>query len=124
MTFYIANKPFATTKTSVSKTHKIGIFPKGLVYGFDQKIGNFVNNSFYAKYTQRKVFAEVLVTKQAFLDNINMDLKKGKLDLFPKRRVNDLGQKVEVFSCFVFIKDRSRKSVCSGSRYKRSLKSL
>ena len=75
-TFYIANKPFSTTKTSVSNTHKIGIFPKGLVHGFDQKIGSFVNNSFYAKYTQRKVFGDVLVRKQAFLDKINMDLKK------------------------------------------------
>ena len=74
--FYKANKPFSTTKTSVSKTHKIGIFPKGLVHGFDQKIGNFVNNSFYAKYTQRKVFAKVLVRKQALLDNTNMDLKR------------------------------------------------
>ena len=75
-TFYIANKPFSTTKTSVSKTPKTGIFPKGLVHGFDQKIGNFVNNSFYAKYTQRKVFGDVLVRKQAFLDKINMDLKR------------------------------------------------
>ena len=41
-----------------------------------KKIGNFVNNSFYEKYTQRKVFAEVLVRKQAFLDNINMDLER------------------------------------------------
>ena len=55
--FCKANKPLSTTKTLVSKTHKIGIFPKGLVYGFDQKIGNFVYNSFYKKYTQRKVFA-------------------------------------------------------------------
>ena len=52
------------------------IFAKGLVNGFDQKIGNFDNNYFYAKYTQRKVFAEVLVRKQAFLDNTNMDLKR------------------------------------------------
>ena len=36
-TFYRANKPFCTLKTSVSKTHKIGIFPKGLVHGFGQK---------------------------------------------------------------------------------------
>ena len=78
--FYIANKPCCTTKTSVSKTHKNGIFPNGVVHGCDQKIGNFVNNSFSAKYTQRKVFAEVLVTKQAFLDNINMDLEICKID--------------------------------------------
>ena len=36
-TFYIANKPFWTMKTSVSKTHKIGIFPNGLVHGFGEK---------------------------------------------------------------------------------------
>ena len=65
-------------------THKIEIFPKGLVNGFDQKIGTFVHISFYAKYTQRKVFAEVLVRKQAFLDNINMDLKRKQNGLFWK----------------------------------------
>ena len=64
------------SKQRKQKTHKIGIFPKGLVNGFDQKVGNFVNSSFYAKYTQRKVFPEVLVRNQAFLDNKNMDLKR------------------------------------------------
>ena len=49
-----------------------------------KKVGNFVNNSFYAKYTQSKVFAEVLVRKQAFLDNINMDLKRKQNGLFWK----------------------------------------
>ena len=48
----------------------------GLVHGFDEKIGNFVNNSFYPKYAQRKVFAEVLARKQAFLDNIKYGIKK------------------------------------------------
>ena len=41
-----------------------------------KKIGNFVNNSFYVKYAKRKVFAEVLVRKLAFLDNIKIDLKR------------------------------------------------
>ena len=35
----------------------------------------FVNVSFYAKYTEKKKFGRVLLTKQAF-DNINMDFKK------------------------------------------------
>ena len=43
---------------------------------FIKKIGNFDNNSFYAKYTQRKVFAAVLARKQAFLDNIKYGIKK------------------------------------------------
>ena len=60
---------------------------------------------------RKKVFGDVLLTKQAFLDNINMDLKKGKIGIFAKGIVHDFGQKVELFSSFVFIKNRSRKSV-------------
>ena len=56
------------------------------------------------------MFGDVLVRKQAFLDNRNMDFKK-KMAFFPKRLVHDFCQKVEVFSSLVFIKDRSRKSV-------------
>ena len=64
------------------------------------------------KIHPKKVCGDVLVRKQAFLDNINMDLKKGKIGIFAKGIVHDFGQKVEVFSSFVFIKNRSRKSVC------------
>ena len=34
---HIAKNPFWTMKTSVSKTHKIGIFSNGLVHGFGEK---------------------------------------------------------------------------------------
>ena len=61
--------------------------------------------------TPRK-FGDVFVKKQAFLDNRNKDLRKPQNCLFAKGLVYDLGQKVEVFSSFVFIKNRSRKSVC------------
>ena len=64
------------------------------------------------KIHPEKVCGDVLVRKQAFLDNINMDKKKrGKIGIFAKGIVHDFGQKVEVFSSFVFIKNRSRKSV-------------
>ena len=63
------------------------------------------------KIHPEKVFGDVLVKKQAFLDNINLYLKKGKISIFAKGIVHDFGQKVEVFSCFVFIKNRSRKSL-------------
>ena len=59
---------------------------------------------------REKVFGDVLLTKQAFLDNINMDIKKGQNWHFGKG-VHDFGQKVEIFSSFVFIKNRSRESV-------------
>ena len=69
------------------------------------------------KITQEKVFGDVLVRKQAFVDNVNMDYKKkGNIDIFAQGLVHDFGKKVEVFSCFVFIKNRSTKSVCWRSR--------
>ena len=64
------------------------------------------------KIHPEKLFGDVLVRKQAFLDNITMDLKEGKIGIFAKGTVHEFGQKVEVFSSFVFIKNRSRKSVC------------
>ena len=64
------------------------------------------------KIHPEKVFGDVLVRKEAFLDNINMDLKEGKIGTFAKGIVHDFGQKVEVSSCFVFIKNGSTKSDC------------
>ena len=63
------------------------------------------------KINPEKVFGDVLVSKQAFLDNINMDLNRRQNSHFAKEIVHDFGQKGEVFSSFVFIKNRSRKSV-------------
>ena len=65
------------------------------------------------KIHPEKVFGDVLVSKQAFIDNINMDLKTRQNWHFCK--VHDFGQKVEGFSFFVFIKNRSRKSLLSKS---------
>ena len=64
------------------------------------------------KIHPEKVFGDFFVKKQAFLDNINVDLKKGKISIFGKGIVHDFGQKFEFFSSFVFIKTRSRKNVC------------
>ena len=64
------------------------------------------------KIHPEKVFGDVVVRKQAFLENINMDLKRRQNWLFAKGIVQDFGQKVEVFLSFVFIKNRSRKSFC------------
>ena len=64
------------------------------------------------KIHPQKVYGDVVVRKEAFLDNINMDLKESKIGIFAKGIVHDFGQKVEVFSSFVFIKNRSRKSIC------------
>ena len=61
-----------------------------------------------SKIQPERVFGDNLIRKQAFLDNIDMDLKRRQNWHF----YHDFGQKVEVFSCFVFTKNRSRESVC------------
>ena len=62
-------------KTSVLKTHKIWTFPQGLVHGFGQKFEILLTCRFM-QIQPEKVFGDVLVRKQAFVDNINMDLKR------------------------------------------------
>ena len=42
------------------KNQKIGIFPKGLVYGFWSKIGNYVPVQVLSKPVQNKVFCELV----------------------------------------------------------------
>ena len=59
-----------------------------------------------------KVYGGVVVRKYAFLDNINMGIKRRQNWYFAKGIVHDFGQKDNVFSSVVFIKNRSRKSVC------------
>ena len=104
---YIVNKPFWTTKTSVSNTHKIVIFSKEVSPWFWSKIWNFV----LCKIHVEKVFGDVLVRKQAFLDNMNLDLKRRQNWHFCKGDSPWFWSKVEVFSSFVFINIRSRKTV-------------
>ena len=72
-------------KTSLSKTHKTRIFPKGLVHGFDEKFEILLTFRFTQK-TPKKVFGDVLVRKQAFLDNKRHGFKKqnGKLAFFQR----------------------------------------
>ena len=55
-------------KTSLSKTHKIRIFPKGLVHGFGEKFESLVTFRFI-QITPKNVFGDVLVRKQAFPEN-------------------------------------------------------
>ena len=66
------------------------------------------------KIDPEKVFGDVLLRKQAFLDYINMALKRKRNSHFCKgdQIVHDFGQKVVAFLSFVFIKNGSRKSVC------------
>ena len=58
------------------------------------------------KIQPEKVFGDVFVRKQAFLDNRNMDLKRRQNWHFANWKVYYFGQKVRDFSSFVFIKNR------------------
>ena len=65
------------------------------------------------KIYRKKVFADVLVRKQAFLDNTTTDFKKRAIGILRKGIiVHEFGETVKVFSSVVFIKNRSLKSVC------------
>ena len=69
-----SKQAFLNKTTSVSKTHKISIYAKGqsLVLVKNLKFGErFV----LCKMHPEKVLGDALVGNQAFLDNINMDLK-------------------------------------------------
>ena len=70
-------------KTSLSKSHKIRIFQNGLVHAFGEKFELLLTFCFIQN-TPKKVFADVLVRKQAFLDNKNMDFKKMRNRYFSK----------------------------------------
>ena len=65
-----------------------------------------------SKIDREKVFADVLEKKKPLKTIKTTVCEKRKMRIFPKGIVHGFGQKVEVFSSFVFIKNRSRKSVC------------
>ena len=72
-------------KTSLSKSTRICIFPK--VHGLGRKfeIWNLKFEIFLlSKIHQEKVFGHVLLRKQVFSDDRNMDLKKRKIAIFAR----------------------------------------
>ena len=85
-------------------------FFKELVHGFGPKFQILLNFSFIKKIRE-KLFADVIVWKEVFLDDRNRDLKERKIDIIAKVIVHDFGQKVEIFFFCVFLKNWWRKSV-------------
>ena len=93
-------------------------FSKGLVHGFGQKFEILLTFRFI-KIRREKVFGDVLLRKQAFLNNINMDLKKRqttvyqkrKIRYFPKGLVHRFCQKFEISSTLIFMQNRARKGI-------------
>ena len=59
-------------------------FSKGVGPSFSSKVSDFFNFVFM-RNKQKKWFRNVLVKKQASLDNRNVVFKKGNLDIFQRR---------------------------------------
>ena len=83
-------------KTSITKSHKVRIFPKGLVHGFGEKFEILLTFCFIQN-TPKKVFADVLVRKQAFLDNKNMLSKNAKFTFFQRGLSMNLVKQLNFF---------------------------
>ena len=97
------------------------LFPLIGHFGFLSRLPLSTRSQTSLPRSREEVFGDVLVKKQACLGNRNMDLKKRKPWHFFKGDSPWVGQKVNFFFSFIFVKNRSRKSVCWCSRYKRSL---
>ena len=68
---------FLDYKNKKLKSPKIGVFQKGLVHGFGQKLVIFPD--FYlGKIGQENVFYDILERRNAFRDYKNKKLKKSK----------------------------------------------
>ena len=59
---------------------------------------HFFYSLFFRSNRPKKVFYDVLGRKFAFLDDQNVELKKGKICIFGKVLVHGFGQKLEFFS--------------------------
>ena len=99
-------------KTSVSKTHKTGIFPKGLVHGFGEKFEILLTFRFMHNTQGKSIWSCPRYKTSLFRQYKHQFKKNAKIVIFPKVIVHDVAQKLEGFSYFVFIQNRLRKSVC------------
>ena len=90
---------------------KIGIFPKGLVHGVGQNFYFFLR-FVLSKFTQKKYLVTLSLENKCFYTIKTCISKEANIGIFAKGIVHDVGQKGEVFSSFLLLKNRSRKSVC------------
>ena len=72
-----SKQAFLNNKNIASKTHKIGIFAKGLLHGF-VKNWKFCERFVLCKIQPEKVFGDVLDKKKAFKDYKNNCVQKTK----------------------------------------------
>ena len=101
MIFLNEETPHQTIKTRSSKGRKIGIFPKGLVHRFGQKMEIF---PLFLKRQigQTNVFYDIQERRNASLDYENKKLKKSKNWDFSKGVSPWFWSKIGNFSTFLF----------------------
>ena len=54
------------------------------------------------KINRENTILDLLYSKQAFLDNENIDFKNPKIGIFPKGLAHSFGQKLEILLTFRF----------------------
>ena len=75
--------PFQAIKTRSSKSHKIGIFRKGLTHAFGPK-WPFFQLYFLDNIGEENVFYDIVERKTPFQAIKTRSLKSHKIDIFPK----------------------------------------
>ena len=79
------------------KKSKVSHFFKVVIPRFLVKKWKFCPFVFFSKTGQKKVFSDLVDRKQAMLDNINIDLKKSKIFIFPKGLIHGFWLKIKNF---------------------------
>ena len=92
---------FLGYKTRTSKSRKIHIFSKGLTHGFGPKMAIFPTFFFLGNKGYENVFYDIRERKIAFLAYKNMNIKRHKINIFPKGLTHGFGPKIAIFPFFL-----------------------
>ena len=93
---------FQAIKTTSSKSRKIGIFPKGLIHGFNPKMAIFPTFFFKAVQTKKmsfRVFQNKITLVQAIKTTSS---NSPRIIIFPKGLTHGFGRKMGIFKGFFF----------------------
>ena len=96
-------------KHRLKKKGKIGIFPKGIVHDFGQKVEVFLMFCVYQKQIEKKCLLTFQIKKKPLKTIKTSDYKKRKIRIFPKGLVHRFGQKFEISSTLIFYAKQTEK---------------
>ena len=102
--------PFQAIRKTSSKSRKIDIFPKGLIYGFGPKMAIF-QAFFFRQYKPGKCLLRYSRTKETpFYAIKTTSSRSRKIDIFPKGLTHGFGPKMAIFPTF-FLGNISKENV-------------